>query len=444
MENHQLLLMKMAPTSPRPSREESKEPVAQSLTYYFRSHTSPRKYATRTKPITICFGAIPAKGKGCSKEFKNALQKDLKEKTAHHKKKLKTVRTEQKELKKKLEKISKQADCTEELKEALKSKIECNSKILEQESIKTDLDIPGSKWTPDLFQKYLHTFKICYDLQLLPSKEVQIGRMTKEIEDKYKSLGKIYIYPTEDKFESIMKDLLQKDYNEATIRLFLNAFIKPFAQKYDLQLRLEEILEKPGVKRVVPGNISDYTIYTSKGEILGCIEAKANCGLTEHYIQCMLQLISLRERSINTLFTILTDVNKFAFVIYNTDDTFQFETHEIHTTKKKKTKKFKMHDVCNFNGLQEVVGIVDASIKEGKDEIRASIHPRRKGNRKENEQSLTGSSTACETTESKRREKSSKVESNKPSTSSSSKGSTKGKGKKSHTPDKVKKSKSCF
>ena len=373
MEYHQLLLMKMASASPGPSEEESIEPVALSLEE-FKSLTSPRKYATRAKSITICFDKITAKGKDCSKEFKEALEEDSKSR-----------------------------------------------------------DTPGSKWTLGRFEKFFPTFTIYDDLPLSPSKGVK--KMSKEIKTEYKSLSKIYIDPTKNNFDVIMTELLEKDYNEATIRLFLNAFIKPIVQKHKLQLRLEETLDTSKAERVVPRNISDYTIYTSEGEILGCIEAKANCGLTKHYIQCMLQLISLRERSINTLFNILTDANKFIFVIYNTNDTFQFETHEIQMTKTKKTKRFKIYTVCNFDKLQEVVGIVDALIMAGKK------------NRKESAKDVAGISTALEKTKSKQREKSSEVKCNadEPSTSSSSsKRSTKEKGKKSLTPDKVKKSKSCF
>ena len=273
--------------------------------------------------------------------------------------------------------------------------------MLPDEKDKTHLKTSGSEWKMDTFLPYVPFLDISYDLDLSESSDTDTT--CEKIRKEYKRLGQVFAEPSkDDNFDAVLSDLKQKAYNETTITVFINAFMKHIALENEIKLRLQETLK---VTRLPP-NVPDYTIYTGDGKILGCIEVKASHGLIRpSVVQTMLQLMSSRERASNTLFSILTDAYRFIFIQYNTDDKFQLETYKLFRSSGAKCKE---HTIRTVDDLRKVVGIVDALIKDGKAEIETGIRPQRKEKDQDSAKHVAGSSTGIRPQTKEKRQESAK------------------------------------
>ena len=130
-------------------------------------------------------------------------------------------------------------------------------------------------------------------------------------------------------------------------------------------LRMEKKLNIEGL----PTSKPDYTIYSRKGEIIGCIETKATGKLLpKSVVQGMLQLISLQPRASNALFNIITNAFQFIFVLYKRDSTFQLQ---LESNISDGSGFCKILRTDEMEHIKEVAITVDAPLKKGQEEVDA-------------------------------------------------------------------------
>ena len=259
-------------------------------------------------------------------------------------------------------------------KEALKkwTEIQKNQQTKDH-NIRTDLQTSGSNWSMKRFKKYIPPLRIFTTKEELPKSSVSgevlccilstLNRIVhvSKCNDKETLLNTLW----ETIWETSWKILSTKAISEQQVRSFVDSFIIPIVQSNKMHLEWEENLDlKRGEEEFLPTSVTDYTIYTNKLKILGCIETKTSGTLSNRsVVQGMLQLISLREKAPNTLFNIITDACHFIFVLYKRDGTFQLET-STYSQIKCRVRKMK-----RWKDFEEVLAIVDALLKNGEKEI---------------------------------------------------------------------------
>ena len=133
---------------------------------------------------------------------------------------------------------------------------------------------------------------------------------------------------------------------------------------------LPRVEEGLNVKNL-PFSKPDYTIYTRRKDVLGCIEAKAYDTLQKQsVIQAMLQLVSLQEKAEHTLFSIVTNGYQFFFICLQMDGTFKLETYQL---TRKKQKLCKIYTLSSHKDLPEIVAKVYWLIKRGLEKVAGGI-----------------------------------------------------------------------
>ena len=220
---------------------------------------------------------------------------------------------------------------------------------------KTDLTKSGSEWSVDMFKKYEWSLKIYDNLHL--RKSAEMGKIPKQIKDSYKGLMEV--------FEDDPTEPNPANLGEPLMRVFIDAFMIPIARRHRVILRSEVQLytQSKGKHYDLPNSRADYVIFTRGGKVLGCIEAKDKGGLIQKSIvQCILQLISLREAASNTLFNIITDGFNFIFMKYMKNGDLKLDVTS--------NGECKIHTIQEeWGNVQDIAAIVDALIEDGRNEI---------------------------------------------------------------------------
>ena len=213
--------------------------------------------------------------------------------------------------------------------------------------------------------------------ELSPNKMVYMQK-------KFRKLSKEHIYPYRFRDDAVpyefFSQLFKFRHYEATVRLFIDALLKPIKQQNDLKVLVEEPLEKvtndedDSEQKM---NKPDYLIFY-KDMPLGMIEAKNGRYIIRRSItQCMKQLLALHKkkqelsRRNGPLFGVVTDALHYIFIILTQDKRFVFEREYYGQTPQEVEPiigEIKVHTANTWEDLDDITvtinGLCQQMIKE--------------------------------------------------------------------------------
>ena len=181
-------------------------------------------------------------------------------------------------------------------------------------------------------------------------------------------LSKEHIYPYRFRHDADPFDFFSKLFTfwhfEATVRVFIDALLKPIKKQNELNTCLEEPLEDPEKKKEKP----DYLIFY-KDMPLGVVETKnARYLIRSSIIQCMKQLLALhnKEQEVKKrngpLFGVVTDALYFIFIKLTEDKQFQFEKENHGETSQSSETiidEIKVHTANTWDNLDNIAAMIN-------------------------------------------------------------------------------------
>ena len=198
--------------------------------------------------------------------------------------------------------------------------------------------------------------------------KVALSQNMADIHSEFLQLSKEHIYPYRFREDAVPFDFFRNLFKfwhfEATVRVFIDALLKPIKKENKLNVCLEEPLEDPEKNERKP----DYLIFY-KDMPLGVVETKnARYLIKNSIIQCMKQLLALHKKEQEVkkrngpLFGVVTDALHFIFIKLTEDKQFQFEKEDHGETSQSSETiidEIKVHTANTWKDLDNIAAIIN-------------------------------------------------------------------------------------
>ena len=236
--------------------------------------------------------------------------------------------------------------------------------------------------TVRFFQELEAVLTVIFTIMQTENAKQTIAKLSPNImaymQKKFRKLSKEHIYPYKFRDDAVPYESLSNMFRfwhyETTVRIFIDALLKPIKQQNDLTVLVEEPLgretkcddtkQKSSEKKLKP----DYLIFYDH-KPLGVIEAKnARYLIRSSITQCMTQLLALhrKEKEVRKrtgpLFGIVTDALHFIFIKLTPDKQFVLERENYGKTPPglgPMTDEIKVHTANTWEDLYAITAIIN-------------------------------------------------------------------------------------